>query len=165
MNEATFWWRIYAFRIEENRLMLNKQVREFYPGAPEILMAHVNILNGRKREVTVGEPDGAHVVLTRGETKSENGLHYEITARFPLGDYGLAEFDSIAESLSHSAPVAAALKAIKWEEHGLPSLLSSHRVGPEPERPRPKTFRESYREGMNQAKMENELREKAARDG
>lgn len=130
MNEVSVWWKVYVFRINENRVLLNSLVRELYPGAPEILPEHVSALIGSKRKATVTGGGGTDLVLTRGETRHGDGMHHQIFVSFPLGDYGLAEFDHIAASLAHSAPVAAAIEAIRREEALLPPLLESLPVEP-----------------------------------
>lgn len=165
MNEVSVWWKVYVFRLNENRALLNRLVREHHPGAPEILPEHISTLSGSKREVTVTGAGGADLVLRRGETKHEDGMHHQIFINFPLGDYGLAEFDHIAASLAHSAPVAAAIEAIRREEALLPPLLAalsvksgaSESAAPSGRHPspvkqpgeKPRTFRQAFMDGWN----------------
>ncbi|MBO0898334.1 hypothetical protein [Arthrobacter sunyaminii] len=122
MNEVSVWLKAYASA--GHQVLLNKLVRELHPGAPEILREHISALIGKKGKATVTGAGGAGLVLTRGETKSEGGLYYQIFVSFPLSDYGLAEFDQIATSLAYSAPVAASIEAIRREEALLPPLLA-----------------------------------------
>lgn len=134
MTHNVIWWRVYVFRLEENRTLLNRLVRELHPQAPEVWAKHVTALGSRKRKAVVPGDDGSELVLTRGETKTIDGsMHYQITVEFAAGtevrkvadslpaapdpgDYGLAEFDRISSSLAHSAPVAEAIRAIQREE-------------------------------------------------
>lgn len=155
MNEVSVWWKVYVFRANENRVLLNKLVRELHPGAPEILPEHIASLTGSKGEVTVIGAGSAELVLTRGDTKHEGGTHHQIFVSFPPGDYGLAEFDRIASSLAHSAPVAAAIERIRGEESLLPPLLSSLPVkslasqNPPPPDEKPRTLRQAFMDGWN----------------
>ncbi|MCC9196341.1 hypothetical protein QNO08_11050 [Arthrobacter sp. zg-Y820] len=163
MNEVSVWWKVYVFKVNENRILLNKLVRELHPEAPEILLEHVNALIGSKGKATV-TGGGAELILTRGETKHEGGMHHQIFVSFPLGDYGLAEFDRISASLTHSTPVAAAIELIKREEALLPPLRASlplesgapqgavhARNQPPMKQPneRPRTFRQAFMDGWN----------------
>lgn len=139
------WWKVYVFKNNENRILLNRLVKQLHSGAPQVLNEHINSLTLRKRKAVIQTKDGYELTLTRGETKTIDGtMHYQIFVDYtrnveprtfeqrkgyapavreldapvpaPVDDYGLAEFDRISSSLAHSAPVAEAIRAIQREE-------------------------------------------------
>lgn len=119
MKPGTVSWRVHlnSFRYaSEDAAALTVAVRGLYAGAPEIRPEHTSRLLGGKREVTVNGEDGSRLMLTRGPSTNRGGIYHEIRIDFQPGDYGLAEFDRIMLSLLHSAPVAAAARAIHKEE-------------------------------------------------
>lgn len=86
MSGTVIWWRIYVFRQGENRILLNRLVRELHPRAPEVNGGHIATLGGRKRKIVVTGDDGSELVLTRGETKTiDKVMNYQIFVEFTPG--------------------------------------------------------------------------------
>lgn len=138
MEPVTILWQVRTngFRYgADDAAALNVAVRGIYPGAPDIRQEHAVRLLSRHREVTVTGQDGSRLVLARGTGVSvKGGTSHTVQVSFEPGDYGLAEFDRIMLSLVHSAPVAAAVKAIQREERKLPAIFTRipFRLGPLP---------------------------------
>lgn len=117
MSPDIIWWKRRHRRHAEDAAELNKTVQALHPGAPEILPIHATALLGPAAKAVLDGKDGVRLTLTRGRNEAPEFIpHYEIFVTFQPGDYGVAEFDRIAQSLAHSAPVAAAIKAIQQAE-------------------------------------------------
>lgn len=124
MREATVWWRVpQGSSREENAAALTEAVRTVHPGAPEVTEYLAYPLLGRRQQILILGDDGSEMILTKGEVvNSGNVRRFEITVQFTMTDYGLGEFDDIMQSMSLSAPVAAAIETVRAEESDLPPL-------------------------------------------
>lgn len=117
MSPDIIWWMRRHRRHAEDTAELNKTVQALHPDAPEILPIHTTALLGPAAKAVLDGKDGVRLTLTRSRQETRDYLlYYEIFVTFDPGDYGVAEFDRIAQSLAHSAPVAAAIKAIQQAE-------------------------------------------------
>ena len=125
MNPVSIWWRVRPFRQSRDATALNALVQQLHPGAPEVRREHAQNLYAANSEQKIYGADGSMLTLTRRLAKAtRQGVFNEVLVSFDHGDCGLAEFDVIAEGLIHSAPVAAAVRAIRREESELPPLLT-----------------------------------------
>ena len=125
MSTASVLWRTRPLRHSRDAPALNILVQQLYPGAPEIKREHAQRLCAVTGEQKIYGDDGSMLTLTRSSAKATwQGVFNEVLVSFAPGDCGLGEFDLIAESLAHSAPVAVAIRAIRHEESRLPPLLT-----------------------------------------
>ncbi|MDK1359922.1 hypothetical protein QNO00_06530 [Arthrobacter sp. zg-Y1219] len=117
------------------------KLKEQFPGTPAVTAKDFKHLV-RTGHLAVDCGAGSWLFLSLSEGVPLRGLKsgYKVTGRNRHGDFGLAEFDAIMDSLVFSAPVAAALKAVKSEERKIPPAPPGPRLPGSPREPQPKTF-------------------------
>lgn len=127
MPQATIWWRVpRSSTREENAAALTAAIRTVHPAAPEVTEFLAYPLLGKRPQILVLGDDGSEMVLTKVDITNDGDVRrLEIRIEFTMSDYGLGEFDEIMHSMAQSAPVAAAIKAIAFEEAQLPLLATA----------------------------------------
>lgn len=131
MSETIVWFmHTNAFRhLHSDAAALASLVRALHPGAPGVTAELASRLI--RKQVSLDGEDGSRLTLTKESSKNvKGGLNYTIRVDFMPGDsepedFGLREFDRIMESLAHSAPVAAAIKAVRADEDRMAPRKSS----------------------------------------
>lgn len=123
-REPIRYWHTRRYQDEE-AAALTAMVREAFPGAPAAGPEDLDTLVKLGR-VTVDGEDGSRLRLIRSDRIRLRKLRdgYTVRVSFCPTDFGLSEFNQIMESLSHSSPVAVAIRRIEAEELDVPPIQS-----------------------------------------